>query len=176
MQTLTRRNAIVAAASTAAMDFRPARAETARLRVSYGYSIGYLPLMVMRDQSLLEKHAAALGLGTLQVDWQVLDGGNNINDAMLAGALDIAGIGSDQLRLIPPGADGGLDQGGQLVLLLGRIDVGVAGVVEDPEQVVQPHVHARRLHQGVVERVDAESAVGDGGANVTIGEQHATSV
>jgi len=90
---LTRRNAIIAAAGAAAMDVRPLRAETTRLRVSYGYSIGYLPLMVMRDQSLLEKHAAKLGLGTLQVEWQVLDGGNNINDAMLSGALDIAGIG-----------------------------------------------------------------------------------
>jgi NitT/TauT family transport system substrate-binding protein len=93
VRTLTRRNAIVAAAGAAAMDLRPARAETDRVRVSHGYSIGYLPLMVMKDQSLLEKHAAKLGLGTLQVEWQVLDGGNNINDAMLAGALDIAGIG-----------------------------------------------------------------------------------
>ncbi len=93
MRLLTRRNAIIAAAGAAAIDVRPLRAETARLRVSYGYSIGYLPLMVMRDQSLLEKHAAKLGLGKLQVEWQVLDGGNNINDAMLSGALDIAGIG-----------------------------------------------------------------------------------
>jgi NitT/TauT family transport system substrate-binding protein len=81
------------AAGAATMDFRPARAEIGRLRVSYGYSIGYLPLMVMRDQSLIEKHAAKIGIGSLQVEWQVLDGGNNINDAMLAGALDIAGIG-----------------------------------------------------------------------------------
>jgi NitT/TauT family transport system substrate-binding protein len=75
------------------MDFRPARAETTRLRVSHGYSIGYLPLMVMRDQSLIEKHAAKAGSDKLEVEWQVLDGGNNINDAMLAGAIDIAGIG-----------------------------------------------------------------------------------
>jgi NitT/TauT family transport system substrate-binding protein len=81
------------AASAAAIDFHPARAQTARLRVSHGYSTGYLPLMVMRDQSLIEKHAAKIGIGKLQVEWQVLDGGNNINDAMLAGAIDIAGIG-----------------------------------------------------------------------------------
>jgi NitT/TauT family transport system substrate-binding protein len=84
---------MVGAAGAAAMDFRPARAETARLRVSHGYSIGYLPLMVMRDQSLIEKHAAKAGPGKLEVEWQILDGGNNINDAMLAGAIDIAGIG-----------------------------------------------------------------------------------
>jgi hypothetical protein len=40
-----------------------ARAETNLVRLSYGYSTGYLPLMIVRDQHLLEKHAAALGLG-----------------------------------------------------------------------------------------------------------------
>jgi NitT/TauT family transport system substrate-binding protein len=93
MGILTRRQTILAAVGASAMDLRPARAESARLRVSYGYSTSYLPLMVMRDQGLIEKHAAKIGLGKVAVEWQVLDGGNNINDAMLAGALDIAGIG-----------------------------------------------------------------------------------
>jgi NitT/TauT family transport system substrate-binding protein len=93
MRTLTRRQTIMAAASAGAMDFRPARAATDRLRVSHGYSTSYLPLMVMQDQSLIEKHAAKIGIGKPRVEWQVVDGGNNINDAMLAGALDIAGIG-----------------------------------------------------------------------------------
>lgn len=67
----------------------PVKAEVARVRISHGFSTGYLPLMVMREQKLLEKHASA----PLTVEWSVVDGGNNINDAMLAGALDIAGIG-----------------------------------------------------------------------------------
>src|SRR4051794_34406678 len=70
-----------------------ARAETSRVRLSHGYGILYLPLIVMREQRLLEKHAGQAGLGNLAVDWQVLDGGNVINDAMLAGSLDFAGIG-----------------------------------------------------------------------------------
>ena len=68
------------------------------------------------------------------------------------------------------------DQGGQLVLLLRRVDVGVLGVVEHPEEAVQANVDAGRLHQGVVERVDAQPAGGDFGPEVAIGEQHATSV
>jgi NitT/TauT family transport system substrate-binding protein len=88
VQPLTRRTA-----ATATLATRPVRAETAKLRVSHGYSIGYLPLMVMRNQNLIEKRAAALGVGKITVEWQIQDGGNNINDAMLAGALDIAGIG-----------------------------------------------------------------------------------
>ncbi len=91
MTLLTRRAAVAATATLLATG--SARAETASLRVSHGYSIGYLPLMVMRDQRLIEKHAAALGVGKIAVEWQIQDGGNNINDAMLAGALDIASIG-----------------------------------------------------------------------------------
>ena len=71
-----------------------ARAEAKDVRISKGYGILYLPLIVMEQQKLLEKHAAALGLGPVQVSWVTLDGGNVINDAMLAGTLDIAGIGA----------------------------------------------------------------------------------
>ena len=70
-----------------------ARAEVAELRVSKGYGIHYLPLYVMERQKLFEKHAAASGLGEIKVSYPVIDGGNNINEAMLSGALDIASIG-----------------------------------------------------------------------------------
>lgn len=50
-------------------------------------------LIVMRDQKLIEKHAKEIGLDDVQVIWTVLDGGNVINDAMLASNLDVAGIG-----------------------------------------------------------------------------------
>jgi len=70
-----------------------ARAEVDHIRISHGYSTSYLPLMVMQDQHLLEAQAAKMGLGKLGVSWLVIDGGNNINDALLAGAVDVAGIG-----------------------------------------------------------------------------------
>ncbi len=70
-----------------------ARAEASAVRISYGYGILYLPLMVMDREQLLEKRAKAAGLSDVKVEWKTFDGGNVINDAMLAGALDIAGIG-----------------------------------------------------------------------------------
>ena len=95
--TTTRRTLLATAAASAvaatAATTTARSAETDRLRVSHGYSISYLPLMVMRDRQLVEKHAKAAGLGPIQVTWTISDGGNNINDAMLAGALDIAGTG-----------------------------------------------------------------------------------
>jgi NitT/TauT family transport system substrate-binding protein len=87
---MTRRATLTAAAALATTK---ARADVTMVRISHGYSTGYLPLMVMRDQNLLEKHAAQIGLPTLTIAWRIEDGGNNINDAMLAGVLDIAGIG-----------------------------------------------------------------------------------
>jgi len=90
MPTFTRRTALAAAASLVAL---PARAEAKPVRISHGYSTGYLPMMVIRDQHLLEKYAEKAGIGPLDVTWRIEDGGNIINDAMLAGVLDIAGIG-----------------------------------------------------------------------------------
>jgi len=70
-----------------------ARADVNELRISRGYGIHYLPMFVMERRKLIEKHAHALGLGELAVTWQAIDGGNQINDAMLSGALDIASLG-----------------------------------------------------------------------------------
>lgn len=43
-----------------------ARAEAQEVRISHGYGLLYLPLMVMRDQGLVEKHAKAMGLGDVK--------------------------------------------------------------------------------------------------------------
>jgi len=72
---------------------RSARGEASEVRLSRGYGILYLPLYVMEQRGLIEKHAKAAGLGGVKVSWRTLDGGNVINDAMLAGALDVAAIG-----------------------------------------------------------------------------------
>ena len=72
----------------------PAVAEVSEVRLSRGYGILYLPLIVMEKRRLLEAEAAKRGLGEITTTWRLIDGGNVINDAMLAGALDIAGTGA----------------------------------------------------------------------------------
>jgi NitT/TauT family transport system substrate-binding protein len=84
----------LAAAAALALAALPLRAEVSEVRISKGFGILYLPLIVMQDQKLLEKQAAKAGLGELKVTWLTIDGGNIINDAMLAGTLDIAGTGA----------------------------------------------------------------------------------
>jgi NitT/TauT family transport system substrate-binding protein len=71
-----------------------AHAEVSEVRISKGFGILYLPLIVMENQKLLEKHAKEAGLGDVKVSWLSLDGGNVINDAMMAGTLDFAGTGA----------------------------------------------------------------------------------
>ena len=64
------------------------------VRISKGYGVLYLPLLVMEKQRLFERHAARHGLRDVTVDWVLLDGGNSVNDAMMAGTLDFAGTGA----------------------------------------------------------------------------------
>src|ERR1700688_1215572 len=74
-------------------------AQATEVRVSRGYSVLYLPQMMMQKHQLIEKQIKKLGLGDTRVVWRVLDGGNVINDALLAGALDIAAVGTPGLLI-----------------------------------------------------------------------------
>ena len=70
-----------------------ARAEVSEVRISKGFGVHYMPMYIIQHEKLLEKHAAAAGLGKVSVQWPTIDGGNVINDAMLSGSLDIASLG-----------------------------------------------------------------------------------
>lgn len=76
----------------------PARAE-GRIRIAEQFGIVYLLLNVVRDQQLIEKHGKAEGVD-IEVGWQQLSGGSAINDALLAGSIDIAGAGIGPLMTV----------------------------------------------------------------------------
>jgi NitT/TauT family transport system substrate-binding protein len=67
----------------------PARAEVAELRVAKQFSMGYLQLNVMDHEKLVEKHAAAAGLGPVKIAWLTFNGPDMMNDALLSGAVDL---------------------------------------------------------------------------------------
>ena len=71
-----------------------ATAEVSQLRISRGFGVHFLPLYVMEAKGLLQKRAAANGLGDIKVEFLLVDGGNHINDAILAGTIDIASTGT----------------------------------------------------------------------------------
>jgi NitT/TauT family transport system substrate-binding protein len=55
--------------------------------------VGFLPLLVMRDLGLVEKHARAAGLADLTVRWIDLGGPAVMNDALLSGSVDFIAAG-----------------------------------------------------------------------------------
>jgi len=69
-----------------------ARAE-GRLRIVEQFGTVYLPLHVLCDQNLIEKHGKEAGID-INVDWTTLSGGAAINDALLSGAVDIGAAGA----------------------------------------------------------------------------------
>jgi NitT/TauT family transport system substrate-binding protein len=82
----------LAAACSLALLATAARAEMSEIHVSRQYGISYLPLMIMEDQKLIEKHAKAAGVD-VKVDWSKFASGAVMNDAMLSGNLQFASGG-----------------------------------------------------------------------------------
>ncbi|WCM22071.1 ABC transporter substrate-binding protein [Paraburkholderia bryophila] len=76
----------------------PARAE-GQIRIAEQFGIVYLLLNVARDQQFIEKEGHKQGLD-IKVDWLKLSGGAAVNDALLSGAVDIAGAGVGPLLTI----------------------------------------------------------------------------
>jgi NitT/TauT family transport system substrate-binding protein len=98
MQTKTqiRRFAPAIVAAVAMLLHLPACGEVTSVRVARQYGIGYLQMMVMEHDRLIEKHAKALGLGELDITWSTFSNGAVANDAVISGDLDFVagGLGS----------------------------------------------------------------------------------
>jgi len=76
-----------------------AAAEVAEFRVAMQYGIGYLPLAIMKQNQLIEKHLKVAGLNS-KVVWSQLSSAQPMNDALLSGNLHIASGGSAPLLII----------------------------------------------------------------------------
>lgn len=69
----------------------PAQAEGV-LRIAQQFGTLYTPFHVMKEKGLVEQHGKALGID-IKVEWIQLSGGSAVNDALLAGNIDIASAG-----------------------------------------------------------------------------------
>ena len=75
-----------------------ASAKGGQLHISRGFGVHYLPLYVMEAKALLQKRALAAGLDGVKVEFLLIDGGNHINDTVLARSVDIASTGTGGFR------------------------------------------------------------------------------
>jgi NitT/TauT family transport system substrate-binding protein len=87
------RTAAFCLAITLVLSTTPASAEVREIRLARQSGLGYLPLMVMESEKLIEKRAKSRGLGDVDVKWTTFAAGNVMNDALLSGSLDIASGG-----------------------------------------------------------------------------------
>ena len=94
MKTSLHRRALIAGGLAASIAPALVFARPRTVRISKGYGLLYLPLLVMEKQRLFERSAARRGLQAINVEWVLLDGGNSVDDAMMAGTLDFASAGA----------------------------------------------------------------------------------
>jgi len=76
----------------------PARAaEVREVRIAQQFGLSYLPVHVVVEQKLIEKHARAAGLGEIKVALAKLGSGAAMNDALISGGVDVGFAGTTLL-------------------------------------------------------------------------------
>ena len=75
-------------------------ADASELRIATQISLSYVPVVLMQERKLIEKHAKDEGLGDVNVKWIRLNGASAMNDALLSNSLDIAFGGPPGLAVI----------------------------------------------------------------------------
>jgi len=146
-----------------------ARAEMSEIKVAQQYGIGYLPLMIMEEQKLIEKHAKAVGVD-VTVSWAKFAGGNVMNDALLSNSLQFASGGVGPLVTLWARTKGNLDVKGvgalnSMPLYLNTRNPAVKTLKDftEKDKIALPAVKVSI--QAVTLQMAAEKAFGEGQQN-----------
>ena len=75
-------------------------AEASALRIGVQYGTSIIPLMLMERDKLVEKYAAAAGLGAIDVTYRNYSNPSPMTDGVLSGALDIGMVGAPALLVL----------------------------------------------------------------------------
>jgi NitT/TauT family transport system substrate-binding protein len=121
--------------------------ETREIRVAKQFGISYLPITVMEQRQLIEKHVKAAGLGEVKVSWMQLSAGPPMNDALISGNLDLAAGGVGPLVTIWARTKGNINARGvaainSMPLYLNTIKPGIASLKDftDADRIALPAV------------------------------------
>jgi NitT/TauT family transport system substrate-binding protein len=157
-----------AAAAIVALGFcGDAAAEVGTIRLAEQPGLGYLPLMVMREFALIEKHVEKAGLPKPKVEWLKFSGGAAMNEAILSGSLEVASGGVGPLVTIWDRTKGKFDVKGisainSMPLYLTSRDPNVKTIKDfsDKDRIALPAV--RVSIQAVTLQIAAEKEFGKG--------------
>ena len=83
--------------------------EATQIRIAKQYGISYLPITVMEEKKLIEKHAKEQGLGDVKTEWLRFSSGTAMNEALISGSLDMASGGVGPLVTIWARTKGNMD-------------------------------------------------------------------
>jgi NitT/TauT family transport system substrate-binding protein len=101
-----------------------ARAEPTEIRITKQPGLLYLPMILMETGKLIEKHAAAQGMGDVKTSWMTFNSGGAATDALLAGNVDFVTSGASNMLLLWDRTKGGVKGvaacGGMPMFLLTR--------------------------------------------------------
>ena len=146
-----------------------ARGEMSEIKVAQQYGISYLPLMIMEDQKLIEKHAKAAGID-VKVGWAKFAGGNVMNDALLSSSLQFASGGVGPLVTLWAKTKGNLDVKAvsainSMPLYLNTRNPAVKSIKDftDKDKIALPAVKVSI--QAITLQMAAEQAFGQGQQN-----------
>ena len=93
-------HAAISAGFAALLFTGTAAAEVAEIKVTKQPGALYVPVVLMEQHKILEKHAAAAGLPDLKVSWLNILSGGAATDALLAGSIDIVVSGVSNMLLL----------------------------------------------------------------------------
>ena len=146
-----------------------ARGEMTEIKVAQQYGISYLPLMIIEDQKLHEKHAKAAGLD-VTVGWAKFAGGNVMNDALLSNSVQFVSGGVGPLVTLWAKTRGTLDvkavsaiNSMPLYLVTRNKSVKTLKDFTDRDKIALPAVKVSI--QAVTLQMAAEKAFGEGQQN-----------
>jgi sulfonate transport system substrate-binding protein len=158
---------VAAAAALAVAPTGTLEAEVNTIRLAEQPGLGYLPLMVMREFELLEKHVEKAGLPRPTVTWLKFSGGPAMNEALLSNNLDVASGGVGPLVTIWDRTKGRFDVKGiaainsmPLFLCTNNPNVKSIKDLTDKDRIALPAV--RVSIQAVTLQIAAEKEFGVG--------------
>jgi len=97
---ICRRTLMSGLVASLALTAAPAVAEVTEINIANQYSLGHLPLMIMKDQGFVEKELKARGLDGTTVNWLNLAGSSAMIDGLLSGGLQVASTGTSGFAIL----------------------------------------------------------------------------
>jgi NitT/TauT family transport system substrate-binding protein len=146
----------------------PLRAEVSEVRISKQYGLPYLSVVIMEQNRLIEKHAKALGLGDIKVNWVTIGSGGTSTDSLLAGDLDFVTSGVSNMLLLWSRTGGQVKAVGAtgtvpLILVTRNPNVKTIADFTEKDRIAVPTVKVSM--QSTILGIAAEKMYGEAGRN-----------